>query len=344
MLKPVLFNTDMVKSILDGRKTVTRRSVKPQPDEDGLVFDTRVGAWVDTNEKQYKAPCCTGDILWVRETWTPYCMNKESPVKRIYIHGDYCYKATFSDDCRNYDHPGTCNWRPSIHMPKEASRIFLRVTNVRVERLQDIDDDGILAEGLEIGCYFDELWNRTVKPAESPTYGWEANPWVWVISFERIGKEEAIISKSFNFKEKDPCALRQKVGFDSREYLLAVRCFAFDRWTSDDFFLPENWGNNWWKGTFMHPAPIVSGRKWHQVASEFGHAARNKMLPGKVYLFQLYTICFVEFDTVDQAVEFIAYADQNIPRWREDPITIIDTGDLAVAKQWEKHIETEART
>ena len=72
--------------------------------------------------------------------------------------------------------------------PREAARIFLRVTDVRVERLQEIDDGGVVAEGLEIGCYFDELWNRTIKPKDRPLYGWEANPWVWVIEFERISK------------------------------------------------------------------------------------------------------------------------------------------------------------
>lgn len=82
-------------------------------------------------------------------------------------------------------------WRPSIHMPREAARIFLRVTDVQVERLQKIDDAGVVAEGLEIGCYFDELWNSTIKPKDRPTYGWDANPWVWVINFERISKEEA---------------------------------------------------------------------------------------------------------------------------------------------------------
>lgn len=85
--------------------------------------------------------------------------------------------------------PQRIRWRPSIHMPKEAARLFLRVTDVRTERLQDIDDSGVVAEGLEIGCYFDDLWNRTIKPAVRTAYGWDANPWVWVIEFERISKE-----------------------------------------------------------------------------------------------------------------------------------------------------------
>lgn len=76
-------------------------------------------------------------------------------------------------------------WHPSIHMPREAARIFLRVTDVRVERLQEIDDNGIASEGLAIGDPFDELWDRTIKKADRALYGWEADPWVWVIKFER---------------------------------------------------------------------------------------------------------------------------------------------------------------
>ena len=79
-------------------------------------------------------------------------------------------------------------WHPSIHMPKEAARLFLRATGVRVERLQDIDDDGVVAEGLKIGDAFDVLWDSTIKPADLPLYGWDANPWVWVIEFERCEK------------------------------------------------------------------------------------------------------------------------------------------------------------
>lgn len=75
-------------------------------------------------------------------------------------------------------------------MPKEAARLFLRVTGVRVERLQDIDDDGVVAEGLKIGDDFDVLWDSTIKKDDLPLYGWDANPWVWVIEFERREKPE----------------------------------------------------------------------------------------------------------------------------------------------------------
>lgn len=170
--RPVLFNTEMVKAILDGRKTVTRRVIKPQPE--GMPYPMpMVSSWPHYSgqtgsEAVFRPPFWTGDILWVRETWTTV------------PGGSYVYKA--SVECPDA-WMGT--WRPSIHMPKDAARLFLRVTGVRTERLQEIDDKGVLAEGLEIGCYFDDLWNRTIKPADRKTYGWDADPWVWVIEFER---------------------------------------------------------------------------------------------------------------------------------------------------------------
>lgn len=175
-MKPILFNTDMVRAILEGRKTVTRRVVKPQPpggvqrlyQKDGSNVWRSPGedAWVEI-----RAPYQTGDVLWVRETWAKS------------MAGTFMYRA--DDKAIMVE-----RWHPSIHMPQEVARIFLRVTGVRVERLQEIDDRGVVAEGLEIGCYFDDLWNRTVKPTDRAAYGWEANPWVWVIEFERISKEE----------------------------------------------------------------------------------------------------------------------------------------------------------
>ena len=87
-------------------------------------------------------------------------------------------------------HGSSPDWRPSIHMPKEAARIFLKVKKVRVERLQDIDDDGVVSEGLKIGDPFDELWDSTIKKADIDRYGWKTNPWVWVIEFERCEKTE----------------------------------------------------------------------------------------------------------------------------------------------------------
>lgn len=178
-MKPILFNTQMVRAILEGRKSVTRRVVKPQPPATSHVSkvknDYGWSFWEDNPEKHYmKPPYKTGDVLWVRETWA------KDPFRNGYIYPT--------------EVPGAGQkWKPSIHMPREAARIFLRVTGVRVERLQEIDDAGVVSEGLEIGCYFDELWNRTIKPKDRPTYGWDTNPWVWVIEFERINKEEEAV-------------------------------------------------------------------------------------------------------------------------------------------------------
>lgn len=192
-MKPILFNTDMVRAILGGRKTVTRRVVRPhfRPGEVGwqVITERQSGKYVRIeyldeweNETRYMSePFRPGDILYVRETW-----HKDV--------GRYMFKANYSDT-EKFFRDGKevqIKWHPSIHMPKEAARLFLRVTAVRVERLQDIDDEGITKEGLEIGCYFDELWNSTIKPADRETYGWSANPWVWVIEFERVSREAAL--------------------------------------------------------------------------------------------------------------------------------------------------------
>lgn len=188
-MKPILFNTNMVKALLDGRKTVTRRVVKPQPfaevkelyrkDNTDIWRTYGVDWWYE-----FRAPFIPGDILWVRETWA---RPSEPEIRRGASPDAYIYKADIPLLPCAYD-----SWRPSIHMPREAARIFLRVTEVRAERLQDIDDAGVLDEGLEIGDPFDELWDRTLKPADCALYGWAANPWVWVISFEQISKEEAL--------------------------------------------------------------------------------------------------------------------------------------------------------
>lgn len=178
--KPILFNTDMVRAILDGRKTVTRRVVKPQPlwRKPPIQQSGRPEYWANwDDEKIYKSPYRPGDTLYVRETFWPG------------VAGVYEYKADYEDN------PGYA-WKPSIHMPREASRIFLRVTDVRVERLQDITEEQSILEGFEAyrsdsGYYepatlgFAETWGSTIKKADRALYGWEANPWVWVIEFER---------------------------------------------------------------------------------------------------------------------------------------------------------------
>lgn len=180
-IKPILFNTEMVRAILDGRKTCTRRIMKPQ-----------LTAYYGT---QYiKPPYGPGDILYVRETWCALPVNEAGHMRG---HSVYYYKA--DGDLRPEGWRG--NWHPSIRMPKEAARIWLKVTDVRVERLQNITIEGIRKEGLEprfnvkdkfsdgiARGRFLELWNSTIKKSDLDRYGWDANPYVWVISFERCEK------------------------------------------------------------------------------------------------------------------------------------------------------------
>lgn len=212
-MKPILFNTEMVKALLDGRKTVTRRVVKPKCKHnfvssgiDGEPAECRM-IDIETQEivRHVYPPYQPGDILYVRETYGTYStFNGHS----------YAYKGDYID-FENSEKAKKLvkRWIPSIHMPKEAARIFLRVTDVRVERLQEIDVDGSIAEGAWGGgqpnlpfsflykehpkascnavASFAHIWDSTIKPSDLPLYGWEASPWVWVIEFERISKEDA---------------------------------------------------------------------------------------------------------------------------------------------------------
>ena len=197
---PILFNTEMVRAILDGRKTMTRRVIKPQP-----VFIEESGRWrwpvtgavtaslewfhyMDSLDRcPYGQP---SDRLWVRETW---CRGRDALVYRV-DHPEY--KSAPSHDNK---------WRPSIHMPRWASRITLEVTSVRVERVQDISSDDAQAEGVNPwfpsydvypgamadyiargGSYrngFHELWDKINKKRG---YSWHSNPWVWVVEFKVI--------------------------------------------------------------------------------------------------------------------------------------------------------------
>jgi len=181
-MKPILFNTEMVRAILDGRKTQTRRVVKVnlRNDEAGwqVITNKHTGEFIrietydewEDEVRWINPPYRPGDILYVRETWFEYA-------------GQYVYKATAAQ-------PELWNgmWRPSIHMPKEAARIFLRVKSVHPERLQSITRNGAISEGCNAAVpivEFSILWDSTVKPAARERWGWKANPWVWVIEFER---------------------------------------------------------------------------------------------------------------------------------------------------------------
>ena len=206
-MKPILFDTKMVRAILDGRKTQTRRIIKPQPTNPRWNNVGWLG-WDDGHGYRMRPPCELGDILWVRETW----------------NGDWCdhyiYKADVgSAVSAGYDKEP--RWHPSIHMPREAARIFLRVNDVQVERLNEISQSDAIDEGALTCdlCETDEykescekakregskppigysprerfaaLWDSTIKNTEITKYGWAANPWVWVIKFERCERPDSI--------------------------------------------------------------------------------------------------------------------------------------------------------
>lgn len=166
---------NMVRAILDGRKTAMRRVVKERE-----LID--------------RPPYRTGDILYVRETWTHTCIHCEHYPDMFFCPPDCgtCPEFAYKADGGSLGGWPDKRWHPSIHMPREAARIFLRVTDVRVERLQDITPEQIDAEGckefgysVETGelmpsspCYFSIVWNNTVKKADRALYGWEANPLV----------------------------------------------------------------------------------------------------------------------------------------------------------------------
>lgn len=288
---PILFRPEMVRAILDGRKTQTRRVIKKQPDEDGLSFNLSVNQWHDTSANIYKCPygvpgrivdhpkeggwydvqweqgddwvriwnfeggeCwgwnknddyeayhldtppyafkTRGDKLWVRET---FCLESSfgfgdidynppfddgRPVNRLLGDDHFSpyweqahYRATDPTPelvIEGMDGPG-CRWKPSIHMPRWASRIDLEVVSVRVERPHDISEEDAKAEGMVagmieptwdeprslgdgysiqgMGCHaspagkFQILW---IELNEKRGYGWDVNPWVWVVEFKRI--------------------------------------------------------------------------------------------------------------------------------------------------------------
>lgn len=190
-IKPILFNTDMVRAILDGRKACTRRAVKHNVkamlnSQYHMEHPEVEDAWLI--KKLCRPPYEPGDILYVRETFMQAAAHT------------FWYKA---DD--NSWIPEGLHWHPSIHMPKEAARIWLKVTDVQVERLQDITSEQIYREGAEVEepfvlngeekrYAFSVLWNSTIKKSDLDRYGWAANPWVWVIEFERCEKPEEVRS------------------------------------------------------------------------------------------------------------------------------------------------------
>ena len=229
---PILFNTDMVRAILDGRKTVTRRLIKPQPKfklcytiagkgsctfgyPDKNVYkywgeEFRLPDCISYEDMQFRwnPPYHADDILYIRETWHKY--------KKRVGNGEVCHIAEFYGYKASIANSEDANepWKPSIHMPKEAARIFLKVKNVRVERLQEITEEQAKREGIQYdecptgftwkketdmhNCYttpigaMQALWNSTIKKSDLDRYGWDANPYVFVIEFMKIDNPEEI--------------------------------------------------------------------------------------------------------------------------------------------------------
>lgn len=215
-IKPILFNTEMVRAILDGRKSCTRRLLK-EPftvHPNGYITKPRG----NENFCPYEPPYQPGDILYVRETvWQKigYYLDVDGETKPSW-YNEFRYVA--SDEKPETGWNYSWSKRPSIHMPKEAARIWLKVTDVRVERLQEITEKQACMEGTDPWdevCYenngwhptfsdpdsggdpnmidgFHKLWNSTIKKSDIDRYGWDANPYVWVISFDRCEKPEGV--------------------------------------------------------------------------------------------------------------------------------------------------------
>jgi len=260
--KPILFNTEMVQAILAGNKTMTRRVIKKQPPENSIIHGRVMSSTEPKNEgcigwgpneecvNHYsKMPYEAGDILWVRETWTKYYYVDEDGYTHYDMPMTY-YAADGTPDFSVVDGDGfqledqRIKWKPSIHMPRPAARLFLEITDIRVERLQDITDEDATAEGIqrlfddmsdedyerwsnnirckgfEVGKKEDQTWKnylwhgrdalkqkqvdgwpyqyssyKTAKESFSSLWhsiyaecgkGWDVNPWVWVVEFERM--------------------------------------------------------------------------------------------------------------------------------------------------------------
>jgi len=220
-LRPILFSTAMVQAILDGRKTQTRRVVKNP--ENYYMDEMLDGLWpYKSIGNPAKCPYGkVGDVLWIKETWA--CLRLEYDFESRLVDGIYesdrvdlakeqigCFNpnhvfAYRTDPHEEHIEDRGFKWKPSIHMPFAAARIFLRVKNVRVERLQDISERDAVAEGIMNVYIHYYVGDKFVIPKDNPinsfrslwqsingSESWEANPWVWVVEFEPISKEEAM--------------------------------------------------------------------------------------------------------------------------------------------------------
>lgn len=196
--RPILFSGEMVRAILAGRKSQTRRVVKPQPPYDMCRCDYSPTGWSaeDVNGRctcnrtppifhGYGGP---GDRLWVRETFNRLWFNAADGWQTV-------YRADMNNDAPadGSADSESIRWRPSIFMPRWASRITLTIADVRVERVQDISPDDCRAEGLTPDSEVSLLWRENIQDKYRDLwdsinakrgFGWDTNPWVWVISFE----------------------------------------------------------------------------------------------------------------------------------------------------------------
>jgi len=221
--RPILFSTDMVQALLAGRKTQTRRIIKPQPEKAAYGKVNWKGRELTLNSFSNHSPYGqVGDLLWVREgfhldkndqfcdessthdTFTYKADHYHRDVKRIgvnYDNIDLCTEGWYDTD-----YPEETKWRPSIHMPKVAARLWLKVINVKVERLDAISDEDAIAEGIakppsdETGVHYKNYHHpdffmitpkysfKTLWEAINGNESWDANPWLWVVEFEELSK------------------------------------------------------------------------------------------------------------------------------------------------------------
>lgn len=227
-ISPILFNTEMVQAVLDDRKKTTRRIIKPsqyiiskfnkrQPAEVLALKSKTNEPWISMTDAEfiaasYKPRYNPGDILYVRETWDfAECITCDGRYNRSQAMNCYDLQAveyddgnSISDGCFIYKadckDSGRIIWRPSIHMPKQAARIWLKVNNVYVQHIDDMTLDDFLKEGVVIrpeafndpeNAYlqakeeFQRIWESTLKGHDKECYMWDENPWIWAIEFER---------------------------------------------------------------------------------------------------------------------------------------------------------------
>jgi hypothetical protein len=197
---PILFSTEMVRAILDGRKTMTRRVIKIDDAPENWRKSIAGTSIVRTSPYDAKlSRYAPGDILWVRETWKVEGIDPANFTMLIrYKADDECKVVQFTQERyekfrKFYQKNG---WQSPYFMPKEAARIWLEVTDVRVERLQVITEKDAIKEGVRVGiggmpyfsCQdaFPALWDSTIKNQDLPLYGWDSNCWVWIYEFKRL--------------------------------------------------------------------------------------------------------------------------------------------------------------